>query len=125
MKTYLITVLVLLSLLGISSCYYDKADLLYPAGKAPCDTMAVVSYSAQIVPLLRQQCLPCHTSASPDGGIVLGIYANDKAIAANGKLLGSIMHNAGYSPMPKGRLKMTACQIALCKKWIDAGSVNN
>jgi hypothetical protein len=52
-------------------------------------------------------------------------YATDRAIALNGKLYGSISHASGYSAMPKGTSKMTACQLATIKKWIDSGSPNN
>jgi hypothetical protein len=55
----------------------------------------------------------------------MGTYANDKTIAQNGKLYGSINHSAGYSPMPRGMSKLTNCQVANIKKWIDAGVPNN
>jgi hypothetical protein len=124
MNKLIIPAFCLLALLGFQSCYYDKADLLYP-GAAKCDTTGTISYSKQIVPLLQQQCLPCHTVSSPDGGIILGTYASDRAIAANGKLFGSLNYTTGYSPMPKGRAKLTTCQLVTIKKWIDGGSPNN
>lgn len=55
----------------------------------------------------------------------MGTYTTDKAIAVNGKLYGSISHASGYSPMPQGAAKMTDCQLATIKKWIDSGSPNN
>ena len=59
------------------------------------------------------------------GGILMGNYAADKAMAVNGKLYGSVSYASGYSPMPKGANKMTNCQLALVKKWIDSGPPNN
>jgi hypothetical protein len=111
-------------ILTTSSCYYDKYDLLYP-NSANCDTAATVSYTQKIVPLLQQQCYSCHNVANPSGGIVMGTHATDKAVAVNGKLYGSINWSAGFSAMPKAAAKMSVCQIALIKKWIDAGSPNN
>lgn len=110
-------------LAGLSSCYYDKADVLYP-NTSNCDTSAV-SYNKQLVPLFQQQCYGCHDASSASGGIVMGTYAADKAIALNGKLYGSVSYASGYSPMPQGGAKMTACQIASIQKWIAAGSPNN
>lgn len=106
-----------------SACYYDAADLLY-TDSAVCDTTAA-SYSQKIVPLFQQRCYSCHLNASTGGGIMMGTYMADKAIATNGKLLGSINHSTGYSPMPKGAAKMPACDISTIKRWIDAGSPAN
>jgi hypothetical protein len=111
-------------LLLFSSCYYDKADLLYPSSTA-CNTSGTVSYLTDVVPIFQQKCNSCHTASSPGGGVVMGNYTADKAIAQNGKLYGSIAHLSGYSAMPQGAPKLTNCQIATIKKWIDAGSPNN
>nr|WP_294908654.1 hypothetical protein [uncultured Lacibacter sp.] len=106
-----------------SSCYYDAADLLYP-GSAACDTTAT-SYSQKVVPLLQQRCYSCHLNVATGGGVMMGNYTADKTLATNGKLYGSISHSSGYSPMPKGAAKMTSCQIAVIKQWIDAGTPAN
>ncbi len=111
-------------ILGASSCYYDKYDLLYP-NATNCDTATTVSYSQKVVPLFQQQCYSCHSVGNPSGGIIMGSHTTDKAIAVNGKLYGSINWSSGFSPMPKSAPKMNTCQIALIKKWIDAGSPNN
>lgn len=115
--------LLLVIVTGFSSCYYDKADTLYPA--KTCDTSGTISYAQKVVPLLQQQCYSCHSGGSPSGGIAMGTYTTDKAIAVNGKLYGSISHASGYSAMPQGAAKMTDCQLATIKKWIDSGSPNN
>jgi hypothetical protein len=77
------------------------------------------------MPLLRQYCYSCHTGNFPSGNVVIGSYTADKALAQSGKLYGSISYSAGYIPMPKGLAKLTNCQIANIKKWIDAGMLNN
>lgn len=118
--------LFLLLAAGISSCYYDKEDLLYGGNSGPCtDSTGVVSYAQKVVPLLQQYCYSCHTGSFPSGNQLMGTYTADKAMALNGKLYGTIAHAAGYSPMPKGMAKMTSCQIAVIKKWIDSGTLNN
>lgn len=122
-----IAAIFLVSALFISSCYYDKEDLLYGgANSAPCtDTTSTVSYVQKVIPLLQQYCYSCHTGSFPSGNALMGTYAADKAMAQNGKLYGTINHSAGYSPMPKGMAKMSNCQITTIKKWIDSGMLNN
>jgi hypothetical protein len=55
----------------------------------------------------------------------MGTYASDRAMAVKGSLYGSIAHASGYSAMPKGGNKLTACQLAKVKQWVDGGSLNN
>jgi hypothetical protein len=126
MKLFL-SIVLLTCIIAVSSCYYDKEELLYGvSGNGPCtDSIGTVSYSQKVVPVFQQFCYSCHTGGFPSGGVSMGTYAADKAIGANGKLYGSVSHASGYSPMPKGMSKMNACQIAIIKKWIDAGMLNN
>ena len=126
MKMILLAVFLMAAMFAINSCYYDKEDLLYGIPNAPCtDTSTTASYSQKVVPVFQQFCYSCHKSSFPSGGISMGTYAADKAIGQNGKLYGSISHAQGYSPMPKGMSKMTSCQVADIKKWIDNGMPNN
>ena len=89
-----------------------------------CDTTNF-KYSTAIQPLIQNSCQGCHNPASLGGGIDLSTYAGVKASAATGKLYGSISWTTGYFAMPLGGVKMSSCQIAQVKKWIDAGSLNN
>ena len=115
----------LITSFGFTSCYYDKADLLYPGANAPCTTVTSVSYAQDVVPLLQQYCYSCHSGGSPSGGIAMGTYATDKTIALNGKLYGSINYSSGFSPMPQGSPKFSSCQLATVKLWIDNNTPNN
>lgn len=126
MKYLLFLALLTAMVFTIPSCYYDKEDLLYGTQNAVCtDTTQNPSYAQKVVPILQQYCYSCHTGGFPSGGIAMGTHATDKAIGLNGKLYGSISYASGYSPMPKGMSKMTPCQIATIKKWIDSGMPNN
>jgi len=114
----LISIIAIIGLiLFFNSCYYDKAELLYPNNfnAANCDTTGVISYSQRIVPILQSQCYGCHGTVGGSGGINMANYANDKVIALNGKLYGSISHATGFSAMPKGGNMMSACDLALIK----------
>jgi hypothetical protein len=116
-----------LALLSLTACYYDHEETLYGASSnQPCtDTVGTVSYMQKVVPILQSSCYGCHTGGSPSGNQLMGTYAADKAMAQSGKLLGTINHAAGFSPMPKGGAKLSSCRIATIKKWIDAGMLNN
>jgi mono/diheme cytochrome c family protein len=89
-----------------------------------CDS-TVFTYSAAVAPLMNTYCKGCHNPASLGGGIDVSTYSTVKAIAANGKLMGSITHAAGYSAMPQGSAKLSDCEIKQVQKWIQAGTLNN
>lgn len=128
MKKIIIAIVAIVFVITFYACYYDKKDVLYPTNTstgAVCDTSGTVSYSQKVVPILQQACYGCHSVNSPSGNIAMSTYATDKVIAQNGKLYGSIAYLSGFSAMPKGGNKLTDCQIATIKKWIDAGMPNN
>ena len=107
-----------------TSCYYDKADIVYPPS-GPCDTTAV-TYAATVVPILTPNCYVCHSGTAAAGaGIKLDNYASVMLQVNNGKLLGAIEQRTGFSPMPKGGAKMQDCDIAKIRTWIRAGAPNN
>lgn len=89
-----------------------------------CDT-TVFTYNTGIAPIMNTWCKGCHNPASLGGGIDVSTYTGVKAIAVNGKLVGSITHAAGYSAMPQSGAKLSDCRITQIKKWIAAGSLNN
>lgn len=90
-----------------------------------CDTLNF-QYSTAIQPLLQTNCTGCHSAGNPlGGGIDLSTFALAQAFALNGRLLGSVTHSAGYSPMPKGMSALSACNITQIRKWINAGALND
>lgn len=109
---------------GISGCYYNSEEDLYPNPVA-CDTTHV-TYSATITGLLNAYgCINCHNSATLSGNINLASFAEVKSKIADGRLWGAINHLPGYSPMPEGGNKMSACDISKVKIWMDAGAPQN
>jgi hypothetical protein len=117
-----ITVFALVALLV--GCYYDNEEELYPA--TTCDT-ATVTYSTDVVSILtNNQCIACHNNTSPSGGIDLDNHADLKISVDNGKLMGSINHSSGFSPMPQGSAsKINQCSIDKLQAWVAAGAPNN
>ena len=117
---------ILLFLLSFSSCYYDSKEYLYPELSASCDTTNI-TYSGSVKPIL-DLCIGCHSNSSASssgGGIQLQDYADVKSRALDGKLLGSIKHTGGFSPMPKNSAQLESCKITIIEKWITAGEPNN
>jgi uncharacterized membrane protein len=84
-----------------------------------------VKFSAFIQPLIVSKCQGCHNNGSTGGNIFLRNYTEIKATAVSGTLYGSVSHAAGYSAMPKVGAKLSACDLAKIKSWIDAGAQQN
>jgi cytochrome c553 len=89
-----------------------------------CDSNSF-KFAANINPIIQRYCVGCHGGSSPSGGINLSVYGAVRAQALTSSLYGAVTHSPGYSPMPKNAPKLSDCQIAQIRKWIDAGSLNN
>jgi len=83
------------------------------------------AFAADIQPILQTHCTGCHAGANPDAGINLSNHAGVAVVANNGRLLGSINHQAPYSQMPKNAPKLSDCKISKITSWIDNGAPNN
>lgn len=85
-------------------------------------------FAANILPILQNHCTGCHTGTNPGtnpSGIDLTTHANVLPSAQNGFLVGVITPGSGYNQMPKGLGKLSDCEIAQIRKWVQAGSQNN
>jgi hypothetical protein len=89
-----------------------------------CDTLNV-TYSGTILPLLQSFCIGCHNSVSAGGNIMLNSYAGAQTVALNGKLFGSVNHDAGFYAMPKNSNKLPQCKIDEIRIWVNNGAPNN
>lgn len=115
---------VVLPIVLMTSCYYDKEEILYPES-ANCTAPTISTFSDTVLPLLNNRCNNCHAGSSPSGGIALDTHANVMKYVNDGSLMGSINFASGFSPMPKNSGKMSACDIQKIQSWIDAGALNN
>jgi mono/diheme cytochrome c family protein len=106
-----------------SSCYYDKDELINPT-TGNCDTTQV-TFTQFVNPLITQQCVSCHSVGNPSGNVLLDGYLNIKQQVDNGKLLGSLSHEVGFSPMPKNGTKLEVCQLSKMQRWVLNGAPNN
>jgi hypothetical protein len=127
----------LVTLLAVSilpGCYYDVEENLIvrdttyvydtTGGGGGCDTTAM-SFSQDIAPVFAQYCNVCHSSAAQLGSVVLDNYADVIVEVENGRLLGAIKQESGYSPMPQGGGKLDDCTISKVSAWINQGAPDN
>ena len=115
-------ILLSLSFLFFTSCYYDVEEILYP-GKL-CDPTDL-SYQVNIIPILQRNCYVCHSVAANTSNITLEGYDKLLVYVNSGKLLGAIHHDEGFKPMPQGASKLIECDIAKIEQWIAEGAKNN
>jgi hypothetical protein len=92
--------------------------------ETPDDPVAKTTY-ADVSTLLNSSCAisGCHADSSQVGS--LEGYADAKAFAEFGRLLGAIKHEAGFSPMPKNGTKWSDADIAKIEAWINDGYLEN
>ena len=121
MMKYELMIAVMILLFSFSSaCSSDNYDDYYAD---QCDT-SDSSYSGAVLPVLQNRCISCHNGNFSSGNVRLDTYDEVKKHADNGRLLGSVRHEAGYCPMPQGS-KLDDCTIVKIEKWIAEGALNN
>jgi hypothetical protein len=111
-----------LGMIVFSSCYYDVAETLYPAGTCSTDNM---SYVTDINPILQQNCFSCHSAAANNGNVTLEGYNQMIHYINNGHLMKAIKHENGISPMPQNSAPLSSCEISKIEQWIVQGAQNN
>ncbi len=114
--------LIITGIFLVTSCSYDKEELLYPA--TACDTIHV-TYLGTIAPLVQSHCRVCHSTVNPSGGVIAVTWEGLNTVAIDGRLWGALNHEAGYIPMPKDQGKLSDCDLAKFNIWILAGAPNN
>jgi hypothetical protein len=122
-KTFILVFVLMLVIVG--SCYYDSEEALYPAYNKTCDTTNV-TFSSTIMPILKNNCLACHSSAAAaaaGGNIAIDTYAS--VVAKQQNIIGAIKHTGSYSPMPKNSSMLGACLITQWDLWVKKGMPNN
>jgi len=121
-KLRLSLVAMLLIFAGIWSCKHEPEDVVPGPGPdpepIPCDTLDI-TYNGDVYPIFEQYCIFCHSGPIPEGGLDLTNFDDVSTVAQSGQLLGSINHNAGFSPMPKDADKLSFCQIRTITIWVN------
>ena len=84
------------------------------------------TYSGAIAPIMNTGCTGCHSGTNPSAGVDLSSHAGVKTVATNGRLMGSVQQLSDLASMPPyGSPKLTSCQIAQIRKWIQNGCLND
>lgn len=114
-----LTLFVMIALMAVNGCYYDKEDELYPNGPGSnCDTTQV-TYAATIQPLIANRCaIPgCHVSGaqSPNLSTYTGLVNNITRVQVRALDLKTMP--------PTGPI--SSCDISIIRKWINQGTPNN
>ena len=116
----------------LSACSYtNSADSV-----TPCNLPLTVSYQANVLPILQQQCYRCHSADKykvlTSSTLNMEDFASLKyyATPANGRnnvsyLVGNIRHDDGFVKMPYDGGKLSDCEIATIQAWVDAGALSN
>lgn len=87
-----------------------------------CDT-SLFLFTADIKPIIQNNCVGCHSGAEPSGGYDFSAYAGVKQAVVDDRLLGAIEHLPDFSPMPSQ--KLDDCSRAKIRKWIQEGALDN
>lgn len=114
--------MLLIMILLLSSCYYDVEEDLY--GPLDCNPIDV-SYSGDVAPIMKNHCNSCHNLGTQSGGVRTDIYSELKIVADNGRLVGSIKHQDGYTAMPQGVDPLNSCNVSEIEVWITEGTKDN
>lgn len=90
----------------------------------PCETDSV-SFSLDIVPIIKDACYGCHNQHVHEGGIELLTYDDIKTVALDGSLVGTVASEPGYVRMPFGSIPLAACHIEKIRAWVEGGALEN
>lgn len=107
---------------SILSCYYDVEDDF--GQDTDCITMNI-TYSNDIIDIVSNRCYKCHAANLNLGNVTLEGYNRIKIYVDNGRLLGAVRRETGYSPMPQNEAMLPDCDIMKIETWISAGAPNN
>ncbi len=98
-----------------------------PAGPVP-------DFAREIQPLLASRCYDCHGPESPKGGLPLtsraqvlrggksGVPAVIPGDAAGSELIARLLADDPEEVMPQKGPRLTVAEIALLRRWVDAGA---
>lgn len=129
-KNVLAVALLMLGLVAMSSCSTDNVEDLTPEVD-PCDTVTV-TFSGTISTIIELNCSnpnfnpggSCHEAGSPIADYTT--YAGFKAKVDNGQLRERVLNQRTMPPpFSEGPRALSACDMKLIERWLDAGAPNN
>ncbi len=106
----------------VIGCESENIEEYFADAECPTDN---VSFQAVVRPILDSHCMACHNSLAQLGGVVLESYEDVLVYVENERLLGSIKHLPGFSPMPQIGAMLDDCSIGKIEAWIQSGAPDN
>jgi len=100
-----------------NGCKHKPEDYIPDPDTTTCDT-ANVTYLGTVYPILDQNCIFCHSGATPSGGLDFTDYNQVAFVAELGILIDAIKHLPGASPMPQNSDMLDSCKIRQIEIWI-------
>lgn len=107
-----------LALLCATGCYYDNGEELYGP---QCD-LTTAGFNEKILPIIQANCQNsgCHAAGSDNGQLLT--YENVRLfVDDNGAFRNAVVVTRS---MPQGGA-LSACELDLIEKWLDAGALND
>lgn len=88
-----------------------------------CDT-TVVTYSADIAPLIANRCATCHSGNSPSGSLRLTQHSDVVAAVQSRNLMNAVKRLPGVAAMPPSGA-LSDCEVATLQIWVENNMPNN
>ena len=131
-KVFICLSVVSLFIIGCSKTNEEAENKIsaVPGGSVgTCDTI-YMRYKTDIQPILQANCVRCHNDTIANRNVRLNTYEGVKQQADRTRnnlsvLLGVITHTTGFAPMPRGRPKLSECEINKIKDWVSWKALNN
>ncbi|MBS1665888.1 MAG: hypothetical protein JST58_00775 [Bacteroidetes bacterium] len=119
----LLFLLIVVGLIFLNACYYDKEQLLTPPKTVGTGSSTCVkdSFAVYINPMIQTSCANgsgCHGAGSSSGPGALTTYSQIKANAT------AIQASVSAGRMPLGS-PLSASQIQSITCWVNNGALNN
>jgi hypothetical protein len=110
---------ILVTMVAISSCYYDKEEQLYPSSFINVPDTATYYYAKDIQPIISGSCAisGCHVAGTGrvDLSTYTGVKNNVAAVNNRAVVIKDMPASGPLSPADINKLK----------NWIEAGALNN
>ncbi|TVQ42112.1 MAG: hypothetical protein EA362_13760 [Saprospirales bacterium] len=110
----------------VSSCEYQTLDDIFEREADNCHD-GNISFMDDILPILQMSCNEniCHGGNFPQARVFLTSYEGVAAVAEDGRLVGSLLHESGLVPMPLNEDMLDDCTLDKIITWVESGFPDN
>ena len=110
-----------MGLITWSSCTFDTTPRT-----VDCDNLSDISFAEDVLSIVQTNCATagCHNAASAKSGYVFEDYSGTKNAVDNGRLIGVINHESGFSNMPPS-FQLDVCDRGIIETWVNEGALDN